>query len=169
MLFWGQCYVVSDSMCCCVWSHFVVFGDSVLCCDLKLDWEHMLWLRTLCSVFWCCNHSTNNAPSNSITAEIHHPNKLQIFYIRHRSINNKWNVYNSLLQSPLWYKAAVWLDHLSWRLKRRQTICWAGAFSAPIWTVPWGGRALPADTNCLSSETEYRNIRGRTLGLEKLT
>ncbi len=51
LLFWGQWYVVSDSMCCCVWSHFVVFGATVLCCDLKRDWEHMLWLRTLCNVF----------------------------------------------------------------------------------------------------------------------
>ncbi len=107
LLFWGQCYVVSDSMCYCVWSHFVVFGATVLCCDLKRDWEHILWLRTLCGVFFDAaitaqtmpiqlNHSTNNAPSNSITSEMHHPNKLQLFYIRHGSINNKWSVYNSL-------------------------------------------------------------------------
>ncbi len=91
LLFWGHV-----TACAVVFDHTVVFGAAVLCCDLKRDWEYMLWLRTLCSVFWCCNHSTNNAPSNSITSEMRHPNKLQIFYIRHRSINNKWSEYNSL-------------------------------------------------------------------------
>ncbi len=159
LLFWGQCYVVSDSMCYCVWSHFVVFGATVLCCDLKRDWEHILWLRTLCGVFfWCCNHSTNNAPSNSITAQtMPHPTQSHqrctipincSYFISDTGllIINEVYTIHSLLQSPLWFKAAVWLDHLSWRLKRRLTICWAGAFSTLIRTVPWEGRGLLADT-----------------------